>query len=121
MAYTQPILDGTTLPHPTKYTESSGFRGTMVEMANGTVHFDNVQSTPKRVFKLGWTLLTDAERAVVEGKLTAMAINTVQFVAASGLGTFYVTRTDSGIEFVAVKTSQGLFWSSNGDLELREV
>ena len=85
MAYAQPVLGIYTLPHISGYEETREFRGAMVEMADSTVHFDNVNSGPKRTFLLSWTLLTDAQKSTIESAYGSLALNSATFTIPSGL------------------------------------
>lgn len=119
MAYTQPVLGSYTLPHISGYEETRGFRGAMVEMADSTVHFDNVVSGAKRTFVLSWTMLTDTEKGTIESAYDALATATKTLTIPSGGGTTTVSRTKTELKFIPLKATDGLLWSTS--MELREV
>ena len=121
MAYAQPVLGIYTLPHISGYEEGREFRGAMVEMADSTVHFDNVNTGSKRTFLLSWTLLTDAQKATIESAYNSLATNSATFTIPSGSSpaTTTVTRTRTGLKFIPVRAVDGLLWSTS--MELREV
>ena len=119
MAYTQPILGSYTLPNISGYEETRGFRGAMVEMADSTVHFDNVNSGPKRTFILSWIMLTDTEKGTIENAYDALATVSKSFTPPTGATATSVTRTKTELKFVPLKSSEGLLWSTS--MELREV
>lgn len=119
MAYTQPILGSYTLPHISGYEETRGFRGAMVEMADSTIHFDNVVSTPKRTYVLSWTMISDTDKATIENAYDALATVTKSFTPPTGAVTTTVTRTKTELKFVPLKATEGLLWSTS--MELREV
>lgn len=120
MAYTQPVLGGTTLPHISGYEETREIRGAMVEMADASVHFDNVSSTPKRTFVLSWSMLTDAQKTTIQTTFDTLAVNSAVLVLPTGeTPSPSVTRSKSGLKFIPVKGAEGMLWSTS--LELREV
>jgi hypothetical protein len=119
MAYTQPVLGSYTLPHISGYEENRGFRGAMVEMADATVHFDNVVAGAKRTFILSWVFLTDTEKTTIESAYDALATATKSFTTPSGSGATTVSRTKTELRFIPVKAAEGLLWSTS--MELREV
>lgn len=119
MAYTQPALGSYTLPHISGYEESRGFRGAMVEMADSTVHFDNVNSSAKRTFLLSWSMINDTDKATLESAYDALATATKTLTIPSGGGTTTVSRTKAELKFVPLKATEGLLWSTS--MELREV
>lgn len=119
MAYTQPILGSYTLPHISGYEETRGFRGAMVEMADSSVHFDNVVSSAKRMFILSWTMINDTEKGTIESAYDALATATKTLTIPSGGGTTTVSRTKAELRFVPLKATEGLLWSVS--MELREV
>ena len=119
MSYTTPTLGTVTLPRPAGYTEQRSFRGAMSEMANGTVAFDLVQSTAKRLYTLSWTNVSDADKTTIETAFDLLGTATQSFVAPTG-GSTTVTRTDGGLEFAFAGAASGeLRWSVA--MELREI
>ena len=117
---TQPVLAGYTLPWPKGYRTQVGYRGGGQEMANGTVVFDLVTTAAKRVIKLEWPLLTDAQRTTVENAFAAIKASTGAFTSMEGTA-MTVSRDPSqnSIEFEAVPTANGVRWRAS--LSLREV
>lgn len=119
MAYTQPILNGTFLPNPAEYREQRAFRGSKAEMADGSMAFDVVNGTAKRIYTLTWTAISDANKAIVETAYDGLKTSSTTFTPPSGAAATTVTRTDREIEFTALRTASGLRW--NVSIELREV
>ena len=119
MAYTQPVLDGTALPPISDYDEQREFRGGMAEMADGSVAFDVVSTTPKKLYTLTWKLIVDADKVVIEAAYDAMMTATVTFTPPNGALATNVKRTKQQIKFVVLKTATGLRW--NVSMELREA
>ena len=119
MAYTQPILGGTTLPHPSEYKEARLFRGAMVEMADGSAAFDVVNTNAKKLYTLTWKAVTDTNKGTIETAFDAMKTASVAFTPPSGAGATTVTRTDKDLAFDVIRAAPGLRW--NVTMELREV
>lgn len=113
------VLNGQGLPSLTGYREKRAYRGAMIEMADGTAAFDLVQPNSKRVFELNWQTLTSAEKGAIETLFAAMQAGSVTFSPPTGEGELDVTRTATGLDFVAVATATGLRWAVT--MELREV
>ena len=120
MAYVQPILGAYTLPHPTGYSEKHGFRGAVAEMADGSVQFDVVNDSIKKVYSLTWVLLTDAQKSTLESAFGALKLSSAFFTPPSGASMTSVTRVGplDGV-FTAASTAEGMRW--NCSIELREV
>ena len=119
MAYTTPILNGTTLPNPEQYREQRAFRGAMAEMADGSVAFDVVNLAAKRLYTLTWRNLTDAQKAIVETTFDALRGAAVDFTPPTGDAATSVTRTEAELTFDVQLSAAGLRW--NVSMELREV
>lgn len=125
MAATQPVLAGTTLPHPQLeggFTERVMFRGTSIEMASGAQSTDLVVSGAKKVFTLSWQTITAAEKADIITALTAIKESSGSFTSPDST-VYTVTRDgDADIEFNYVRTAGGNFhYDVTGSLRLREV
>ena len=117
---TQPILAGTTLAHPSAFSEEVEFRGTSVEMASGAQSTDLVVSGIKRIFTLTWQTLTAAEKASIITAFTAIKEASGSFTSPDST-VYTVTRAgDATIRFVYVQTAGGTF-RYKADLQLREV
>mgnify|MGYP007112975500 FL=1 len=119
MAYTQPVLGSTTLPHPSDYSERRAFRGAMAEMADGLVYFAVVNTNVKRQYTLTWKVVSDASKVLIETAYDALKVTSLSFTPPTGASAATVTRTDKEIEFTVVKAAAGLRW--NAVMELREV
>lgn len=125
MAATQPVLAGTTLPHPQGedgFRERVGFRGVSVEMASGAQSTDLVVSGAKRTFVVSWTTITAAEKAAIITALTAIKESSGSFTSPDST-VYTVTRDgDADLEFKYVQTAGGNFhYDVTGSLRLREV
>ena len=106
MAYAQPVLGIYTLPHISGYEETREFRGAMVEMADSTVHFDNVNSSPKRTFCYHGHCLLMHKRLRLSLLMTLWQLSYFgYFTIPSGPtpATTTVTRTEGALKFTPVK------------------
>lgn len=120
MAYTQVVLGAYSLPALSDYEETREFRGAMVEMADGTVQFDVVTTSAKRLFVLYWTLLTDAQKATLESAYDALKTATATLVLPTGVTPSpTVSRTKKELVFKPVMSGGNFLWSTS--MELREV
>ncbi len=123
MAPTQPILAGTTLPHPkaeSGFSERVVFRGVSVEMASGAQSTDLVVSGAKKTFTISWHAITAAQKADIITALTAIREASGSFTSPDST-VYTVTRDgDAEIEFEYVLTAGGVF-RYNASLRLREV
>lgn len=120
MAYAQPILGAYTLPHPSGYSEKHGFRGAVAEMSDGSMNFDVVTDSIKKVYTLTWVLLTDAQKATLESAFAALKLSPAFFTPPSGAAITSVTRIGPlDAVFTAANSAEGLRW--NCSIELREV
>ena len=121
MAATQPILAGTTLPHPQTFRERVGFRGTSTEMADGSQTTDLVESGIKKVFTLVWNLnVTASTKADIITAFTAIKDTSGSFTSPDST-VYTVTREgDAEIDFEYELVGGGAFRFS-GSLSLREV
>lgn len=118
---TQPVLGGTTMAHPSTYEESYGYRGAAVEMANGSIAWDLVTTTAKRVFTLGWKNISTTARNTIHTAFDTVKTATQTFTAPTG-SSYTVTRApgQDELEWSAVADGQGnLRWSTT--MQLREV
>ncbi len=119
MAYTTPVLGATTLPNPSDFEKKRAFRGSMTEMADGSVAFDVVSTNVKHAYTLKWAQLDDTDKGKIETAYDAMKTASVSFTPPDGSSAATVTRTETEPTFVMVTTALGLRW--NVTLELREV
>jgi hypothetical protein len=123
MAPTQPVLAGTTLPHPKAedgFSERVVFRGVSVEMASGAQSTDLVVSGAKRLFTLSWQAITATEKGNIITAFTAIKEGSGSFTSPDST-VYTVTRDgDAEIEFEYVLTAGGVF-RYNASLRLREV
>lgn len=69
---TQPVLGGTTLPHPSQFRRRRTYRGGRREMADGSLAVDLVSTTAKHTFDLEWPGLTSAELSTVQTAVAAI-------------------------------------------------
>ena len=119
MAYTQPVLGSSTLPHPSEYKETPEWRGAMATMADGSAAFDVVNTNAKKTYTLTWRAISDADRGTIQTAWDALKTASVSFTPPTGDGAVTVTRTETGPTFEVVKAASGLRW--NATLELRQV
>lgn len=120
MAYVQPILGAYTLPHPSEYSEKQAYRGAVAEMADGSVQFDVVNDSIKKLYTLTWVLLTDAQKSTLETAFAALKLSPAFFTPPSGAAMTSVTRVGPlDAVFSATNTAEGMRW--NCSIELREV
>jgi len=126
MATTQPVLATNNLAHPKSpdgYSETLLYRGASLEMADGTVVWDLVNTDAKHEFTLKWEGLTSAERATIETAFAAIksSYSASNFTAPTG-SSYTVTRHPSQdtLEWQAtIIAGNTLRWSTT--LKLREV
>jgi len=117
---TQPILAGTTLAHPSAFSEEVEFRGTSVEMASGAQSTDLVVAAAKRRFSVTWQTLTAAEKADIITAFTAIKQASGSFTSPDST-VYTVTRAgDAVLNFEYVQIAGGNFRYA-GSLQLREV
>ena len=119
MAYTQPVLGSSTLPHPSEYKEAREFRGAMATMADGSAAFEVVNTNVKRTYTLTWRAISDTDRSTIRTAWDALKTASVSFTPPTGDGAVTVTRTETGPTFEVVKAAAGLRW--NVTMELREA
>lgn len=118
---TQPVLGGTTLPWPSAHAPTSGYRGGVLIMADGTQVTDLVQANAKKGVTLSWTAISASDLGTI---LTGAA--TIKDTSASYTdidnATFNVTG--DGIVEVAASSVDGSAGSNiryNVTLKLREA
>lgn len=125
MAIQAPVLGGTTLASVRAddgFMKTPAVRGGSIEMADGSVHFENVQSSVKYEFRLAWDMLTDAQVADVVTAFATLLTGYTSNNFTDVQGTSYtVTRMpDQFPEFTPVRVAGAtLRWKA--ELKLREV
>jgi hypothetical protein len=114
-------LGGQTLPDPSEYEESEGYRGGGRMMADGSVAFDLVTAAAKHEYTIGWGTLTAAQKTQVKDALATVKNASASFVTLEGT-TVTVTRAQDQeeVRFTAVPVASGqVRWKAQ--LKLREV
>lgn len=114
-------LGGVSLPDPSEYEESEGYRGGGRLMADGSVAFDLVTTTAKHTYSIGWGALTGAQKTQVKNALATVKNASASFVTLEGV-TVTVTRAEDQeeVRFSAVPVAGGqVRWKAQ--LKLREV
>mgnify|MGYP001270046272 CR=1 FL=1 len=122
MAISAPILAGYTLAHVSGYEDSTEFRGGVLRPASGAPIFQNVHAGVKKVFRLEWAGLTDAQKATVISAWTALAEASASFTPPTGGSAVTVKRSpdQSSLRWRSTAASGGrLLWETT--LELVEV
>lgn len=117
MAYTQPVVGGVTLPHVAGCSLEREHRGSMVQMADGTVAFDVVASD-KELWTLKWQAIDDTDKGTIESVYASLATASAAMTTPVG-GSITVTRTERTPKFEAKNAAGGLRWDV--ELEFREV
>ena len=117
MSYTQPVVGGITLPHVAGCSQEKQHRGTMVEMADGSVAFD-VVAADKSTWTLKWQAINDTDKGTVESVWTALATASAAMTTPEN-GSITVTRSNRAPKFEAKFAAKGLVWDV--ELEFREV
>lgn len=117
MAYTQPVVGSITLPHISGCSLEVEHRGSMVEMADGSVAFD-VVAADKQTWTLKWQTLTDTDKGTIESVWTSLATASAAMTTPTG-GSITVTRSNRAPKFEAQFAAAGLRWDV--ELEFREV
>lgn len=106
MAFGTLTLAGQSLAAPQSYKSTRTYRGGTSVMADGSLVTDLVSTTVKRIWVIGWELLTDAQRTTLETAFDALKDATGTFVDKDG--TSYTVTLDEGapeLECEAVKAA----------------
>lgn len=122
MAISQPILAGVTLPHVSGYEDGYEYRGGVLRPASGAPIYQNVHAGWKKVFRLEWQGLTDAQRVAVSNAWYALAEASASFTPPTGGGAVTVMRApeQTALRWRSTAASGGrLLWETT--LELAEV
>ena len=105
ITYTTSAGGPTSLPQATSYTEAHEFRASPHTMADGSVKFQYLSTTRKRVITVGWQHLSAANFAIVETFYGLIATDT------DGTVTF-VTPNKKTLSVTLDPTSYRMSWST---------
>lgn len=78
---TQPTLGGVTLPFPEAQSYTRMFRGGQLQMADGSIVIDLVDTTVRYRFSLKWSLLTSTEKGTIQTQWDAIKNTTATYVS----------------------------------------
>lgn len=119
---TQPVLGGTTMPHPSEYEEVIGYYGAAQTMADASLRLELQDSSAKRRFSFTWRGLTTAQRATIITALATTATASVTLVTVTG-DSYTVTRSGEpdDVPSQVVPTGNGNYRWNVGPLRLRQV
>lgn len=78
---TQPTLGGVTLAFPAEQSYQRLFRGGHLDMADGSIVIDLVDTTVRYRFKLRWELITSTEKGTIQTQWDAIKNTTATYVS----------------------------------------
>lgn len=78
---TQPTLGGVTLAYPEDQNYERFFRGGTLEMADGSIVKDLVDTTVRHRFRLRWRLLTSTEKGTIQTQWDAIKDATATYLS----------------------------------------
>ena len=104
---TQPTLGGVTLAYPAKQTYGRFFRGGTLEMADGSIVKDLVDTTVRYRFRLSWKLITSSQKSTIQTQWDAIKNTTATYVSIENTS-HTVTQPDGAeLEVEPVVTAGG--------------
>jgi hypothetical protein len=115
------VLGGVTLPDPSEYEESEGYRGGGRLMTDGSVAFDLLSTTAKHEYTIGWGTLTAAQKTQVKNAFATVKNASAAFTTIEGASVTVTRAQDQeSVKFTAVPVAGGaLRWKTQ--MRLREV
>lgn len=78
---TTPTLGGVTLPMPKEQSYARLFRGGTLQMADGSIVHDLVDTTVRYRFNLRWELLTSTEKGTIQTQWDAIKNTTATYLS----------------------------------------
>ncbi len=122
---TQPQINDVNIPYPSATETPSfdeGYRGSGRELADGSVVFDFVTSTRKRLWKLTWKNISAANMEILRtAHNTVLTQNSTKWEPDDG-GTYYVTADPQDAEIHIKRAPKaGTVPKYDVSLSLREV
>lgn len=104
---TTPTLASTSLPVPKEFSYGLIYRGGTLEMADGSIVHDLVDSTARHLFRMRWELLTSTELGTIKTAYAAVKDTTGTFLSIENVS-YTVTRPDGAeLRVDAVVTAGG--------------
>lgn len=103
---TTPTLAGTTLPVPKEQQYGKLYRGGTLEMADGSIVHDLVDTTVRHRFRLRWEYLTQTEKNSIATAYEAIKNTTGTYLSVENVS-YTVTRPDGGEMDVTVEVVAG--------------
>lgn len=94
---TTPTLGGVSLPIPKEQAYGRFYRGGTLEMADGSIVHDLVDSTVRYKFRLRWEYLTATQKGTIQTQWDAIKNTTATYVSVENTS-HTVTQPDVGTE-----------------------
>lgn len=116
---TTPTLGGTTLPMPTEQSYEPEYRGGTLNMADGSIVHDLVDTTARYTFHLKWTLLTATEKNTILTAYAGIKNTTATYVSIEN-ASHTVTRPEGGKPRVTPRVTAGADIKFDVELDLIE-
>jgi hypothetical protein len=116
---TQPTLGGVTLAYPDSQTYTRFFRGGTLEMADGSIVHDLVDTTVRHRFRLKWTLLNSTEKGTIQTQWDAIKNATATYVSIEN-ASYTVTQPEGAEMSVTPRVTASGEIAFDVELELIE-
>lgn len=116
---TTPTLGGTTLPMPVSQEYEPEYRGGALEMADGSIVHDLVDTTARYRFRLKWILLTQTQKNTILTAYAGIKNTTATYVSIEN-ASHTVTRPPEGKPKVTPRNTAGADIKFDVELELLE-
>lgn len=118
--YSNPVINGVTLPPISDYKETFGLLGSSSILANGSLRRDLLTNYKCRKFYLAWTKLSGDEKATIETAFEYVMKNIASYTSPTGEA-YDVTVDDvaEDIEFTAFMSAGQMYFRTS--FTLRQV
>lgn len=113
-------LAGQSVPSPSSYDVTSGFRGATFIMADGSLKSDVVNASAKKILAIGWTAISSSQLSAIITGFAALATATGTWTDHHS--TSYTVTQDESLAPLKYKerpTANGIIYDVT--LTLREV
>jgi len=102
-----PTLGGVSLPMPAEQDYWREYRGGTLEMADGSIVHDLVDTTPRHHFRLRWNFATSTQKSTIQTRWDAIKDTTATYVSIEGVS-YTVTQPEGAkLDIKPVVTAGG--------------